>query len=196
MARIAIAAGHDVVMSNSRGPETLNGVVAALGPRARAATPAEAAAAGDFVVVAIPLKNYQQVPVAELAGKVVLDADNYYPQRDGVIDALESGQATTIGLLQEHLPDAKVVKAFNHIFWKHLGTQGVPAGSGRRRALVIAGDDADAKKFAAAFLDELGFDVVDAGTAADSWRVERDRPAYGPDLTASEMEAALAAATR
>src|SRR5690554_973058 len=83
LARLANAAGHDVVLSNSRGPETLRALVAELGPRARAATPEEAARAGDIVVVSVPLKAYRSVPVAPLAGKIVIDTNNYYPQRDG-----------------------------------------------------------------------------------------------------------------
>ncbi|MFJ2675608.1 NADPH-dependent F420 reductase, partial [Streptomyces sp. NPDC087525] len=90
LARLGVAAGLDVVLSNSRGPETLAELVAELGPRARAATPAEAAAAGDWVVVTVPLKNYRQVPVAPLAGKVVLDTNNYYPERDGQIAELDT----------------------------------------------------------------------------------------------------------
>jgi predicted dinucleotide-binding enzyme len=196
VARLAISVGYDVVMSNSRGPDTLNGVVAALGPRASAATAAEAAAQADYVLVAVPLKNYAQVPVAELAGKIVMDADNYYPPRDGHIAALDRNEATTSGLLQEHLPQSHVVKAFNHIFWKHLGSQGLPSNAPRRRALVIAGDDAEASKWVTGFIDEIGFDVVDAGPLADSWRIERDTPGYGPNLTAKEMTAKLAEAVR
>jgi predicted dinucleotide-binding enzyme len=183
-------------MSNSRGPETLNGVIAALGPRASAATAADAAAQADYVLVAVPLKNYTQVPVAELAGKIVMDADNYYPGRDGHIAVLDRNEATTSGLLQEHLPQSHVVKAFNHIFWKHLGSQGLPSDAPRRRALVIAGDDTDATKWVSAFIDAIGFAVVDAGPLADSWRIERDTPGYGPNLTAEEMTAKLAEAVR
>src|ERR1700753_2785387 len=112
VAVLAISVGYDVVMSNSRGPDTLNGVVAALGPRASAATAAEAAAQAEYVLVAVPLKNYPQVPVAELAGKIVMDADNYYPAPDGHIVALDQNEGTDSGLLQEHLPQSHGVKAF------------------------------------------------------------------------------------
>ncbi len=196
VARLAVNAGYDVVMSNSRGPETLQGVVAALGPRATAATAAEAAAQGDYVLVAIPLKNYEQVPVAELAGKIVLDANNYYPARDGQIAVLDAAEATTSGLLQAHLPESHVVKSYNHIFWKHLARQGKPAGAERRRALVIAGESDDAKKWATDFNDQIGFDTVDAGPLSESWRIERDTPGYGPYLTVAEMQAKLAEAVR
>src|SRR6476646_461617 len=110
LARLAVAAGHDVVLSNSRGPETLGDLVAELGPRARAATAAEAAAAGDFAVVTVPLKNYRDIPAQPLEGKVVIDTNNYYWERDGRIPELDNGEATTSGLLQKHLPTSKVAK--------------------------------------------------------------------------------------
>nr|WP_302185289.1 NADPH-dependent F420 reductase [Streptomyces sp. GMY02] len=178
LARLAVAAGIDVVLSNSRGPETLSGLVAELGPRARAATAAEAAAAGDWVVVSVPLKNYRQVPVAPLAGKVVLDTNNYYPERDGRIPELDAEETTTSALLQDHLPDSKVVKAFNNIFFKHLATLARPAEAPDRTALPIAGDDEEAKASAARLIGLLGYDVVDAGPLAESWRFQRDAPAY------------------
>src|SRR3954447_9395644 len=114
VARLAIAAGHDVVLSNSRGPETLADLVAELGPHARAATPAQAAQAGDVVVVTIPLKAYREVPVEPLRGKVVIDTNNYYPQRDGHIAELDDESTTSSELLQAHLPESRVVKAFNN----------------------------------------------------------------------------------
>src|SRR5690349_10569426 len=122
VARLAIAAGHDVVLSNSRGPETLTDLVAELGPHARGATAAEAAAAGDIVVVTIPLKAYRQVPVEPLQGTVVIDTNNYYPQRDGQIAELDDGSTTSSELLQAHLPDSGVVKLFNNIYFGHLGS--------------------------------------------------------------------------
>src|SRR5262249_18741513 len=120
LARLAVAAGYDVVLSNSRGPETLADLVGELGAHARAATAAEAAAAGDIVVVRVPLHASQAVPVQPLAGKVVIDTNNYYPQRDGNIAALDDDSTTESELLQRHLPTSKVVKAFNNIYFKHL----------------------------------------------------------------------------
>ncbi|RMI27711.1 NADPH-dependent F420 reductase [Nocardia stercoris] len=177
VARLAVDAGYDVVLSNSRGPETLAGLVAELGPKARAATPAEAAAAGDLVVVTVPLKAYREVPVAPLAGKVVIDTNNYYPERDGVFPELEADEVTTSELLQRHLPESTVVKAFNNIYFEHLAALGRPAGDGRS-ALPIFGDDADAKKAAAEFIDALGYDTVDGGPLAESRRSQRDTPVY------------------
>ena len=178
LARLAVAAGLDVVLSNSRGPGTLASLVEELGPRARAATPAEAAAAGDWVVVTVPLKAYREVPVEPLAGKVVLDTGNYYPERDGRIAELDSEETTTSELIQDHLPDAKVVKAVNNIFFKHLATLGRPSGAPDRSALPIAGDDTEAKAAATELLDVLGFDAVDAGPLAEGWRFQRDTPVY------------------
>jgi predicted dinucleotide-binding enzyme len=179
-------------MSNSRGPETLADLVAELGPKARAATAVEAAQAGDIVVVTIPLHRYREVPVEPLAGKVVIDTDNYYPQRDGQIAELDDGSATTAGLLAEHLPTSKIVKAFNNIYFVDLGTDGTPAGSPDRRALPIAGDDVDAKAVVATLIDSFGFDVVDAGPLSEGRRFERDKPAYVKRFDANALRAALA----
>ncbi|HTT39146.1 MAG TPA: NADPH-dependent F420 reductase [Burkholderiales bacterium] len=196
IARLAIANGYDVVISNSRGPETLSALVAELGPKARAGTPVEAAQAGDVVVVTIPLKNYRAVPVEPLAGKIAIDTNNYYPQRDGHIAALDNESTTTSELLQAHLPKSKVVKAFNHIYAAHLTTDGQPAGTKNRRALVIAGDDAAAKATVTRLLDQFGFDTVDAGPLKEGWRIQRDTPGYGPRRTAEELRRDLAAAKR
>ncbi len=196
VARLALARGYAVVMSNSRGPETLAALVAELGPRARAATPAEAASAGDIVVVTVPLRNYRSVPVEPLAGKIVIDTNNYYPQRDGHIPELDSESTTTSELLQAHLPTSKVVKAFNHIYAAQITTDGRPAGTKDRRALVIAGNDAAAKATVTQLLDEFGYDTVDAGPLAESWRIQRDTPGYGPRRTADELKRDLAVAGR
>jgi predicted dinucleotide-binding enzyme len=206
VARLAVAAGYDVVLSNSRGPDTLKDLVDELGPRARAATPAQAAQAGDLVVVSVPLHAYRSVPAEPLAGKVVLDTNNYYPQRDGHITALDDGSATSSQLLQEHLPTAKVVKTFNNIYFKHLAVLGRPSGAADRSALPIAGDDPDARAEAAAFLDTIGYDAVDVGPLAETWRYQPDRPAYGSvysgqsgearPVDAATLRAAVQSATR
>ena len=196
VARLAVKNGYDVAISNSRGPETLSDLVAELGPKARAATPLDAAKAGDIVVVTIPLKNYRSVPVEPLAGKVVIDTNNYYPQRDGHIPELDNESTTTSELLQAHLPKSKVVKAFNHIYASQLTTDGLPAGSKNRRALVIAGNDREAKATVTRLLDQFGFDTVDAGSLKEGWRIQRDTPGYGPRRTAEELRNDLAAAKR
>jgi 8-hydroxy-5-deazaflavin:NADPH oxidoreductase len=196
IARLAVRNNYDVVISNSRGPATLSALVAELGPRARAATAADAGRAGDIVVVTVPLKNYRAVPVAPLAGKIVIDTNNYYPQRDGHIAELDDESTTTSELLQAHLPTSKVVKAFNHIYAAALTTDGQPPGTKNRRALAIAGDDQEAKAAVTRLLDQFGFDTVDAGPLKEGWRIQRDTPGYGPHRTAEQLRRDLAAAKR
>ncbi|WP_409350006.1 NADPH-dependent F420 reductase [Rathayibacter soli] len=196
LARLAVAHGYHVVVSNSRGPSTLTELVAELGPQARAASSADAAAAADIAIVTIPLKNVDNVPVEPLAGKVVIDTNNYYPQRDGNIASLDDESLTVSELLQQHLPTSKVVKAFNHITFGDLTTDGSAAGTDNRRALIVAGDDAAAKETVTALIDSFGFDVVDAGPLAEGWRIQRDTPGYVKRLNASELRTALASAKR
>ena len=189
IARLAVNAGIDVVMANSRGPQTLADLVSELGERATAGTPEQAAAAGDQVVVTIPLENFRALPAESLAGKVVLDTMNYYPHRDGRIPALDSEQLTTSEMVQEHLSGASTVKVFNNIFWSHIPEVARPAGAPDRSALPIAGNDAQAKVEAAALISALGFETVDVGALADAWRFEPETRAYvrpyAADRTAS-----------
>lgn len=179
VARLAVAAGYDVVLSNSRGPETLKDLVDELGPHARAGTPAEAGAAGDLVVVTIPFAAYPKVPVEPLAGKTVIDTNNYYPARDGVFPEIESGATSACQLLSEHLPTSHVVKAFNGILFSHLAGLARPAGAADRSALPIAGNDAGAKAQVIEFLNRIGYDAVDVGPLSEDWRFRPDTPAYG-----------------
>jgi predicted dinucleotide-binding enzyme len=207
VARLAIAAGYDVVLSNSRGPETLKEFADELGPNARAATAAEAGEAGEIVVVSIPFKAHAQLPVAELAGKIVLDTNNYYPQRDGNFAELDNGSTTSAELEQHQLGTAKVVKVFNNIYFEHLRSLPRPTGAADRSSLAIAGDDAAAKLVATEFLDAIGYDTVDAGPLAEGWRFQPGQPAYGPPYgsfedptgtpaSAEKVRQALAAAER
>jgi len=188
--------GYDVVISNSRGPETLADLVARLGDNVRAATPAEAAEAADWAIMTVPLKALGDVPAEPLAGKIVLDTNNYYWERDGHIAILDENRATTTGLAQEHLANSRVVKAFNHIPAADILTTGSPAGTPGRRALAIASDHADAAALATEVYDLFGFDAVDVGSVAESWRVERDRPAYVVRQDADELRKNLARAER
>lgn len=196
VARVAVANGYDVVIANSRGPETLSDLVAELGPRAKAATAEDAASAADVAVVTVPLRAIDSLPAEQLAGKIVLDTNNYYFERDGHIDALDKGETTTSELVQRALPNAKIAKAFNHIFASEITTDGKPAGAADRRALATAGDDAEAVAFVTRFYDEAGFDTVNVGALSESWRVERDRPAYVVRQNAEELTANLAIANR
>ena len=196
VARAALANGYEVVIANSRGPETLADLVAELGPGARAATAVEAGEAGDVVVVTVPLRAYRDVPVEPLAGKIVIDTNNYYWERDGRIAALEEGRATVSGLLQEHLPTSRVAKGFNHIMAADITTDGAPAGTPGRRALATSSDHEDAVAFVTELYDRFGFDTVNVGPLSESWRVERDQPAYVVAQTRDELVANLARAER
>jgi predicted dinucleotide-binding enzyme len=196
LARGLIQRGYDVTISNSRGPETLGALIGELGPRATASTPEVAAAAGEFVIVTMPFKAYPSIPVAPLAGKVVLDTNNYYWERDGRIPDLDESRTTTSALVQAHLSESRVVKAFNHINWGEILTDGSPAGSPNRRALATASDFDDAIELVTALYDEFGFDTVNVGTLSESWRVERDQPAYVVRQNREELEANLDRAER
>jgi predicted dinucleotide-binding enzyme len=196
LARLAVAHGYDVVISNSRGPETLKGLAGELGPQAHAATAIEAAERGDIVVVTIPLKNIGDVPVAPLAGKIVIDTNNYYPQRDGHIVELDDELTTSAELLQRHLPASKVVKAFNHIQAAGLTADAQPSGTPNRRALSIAGNDDEARAVVGRLIGEFGFDVVDSGPLSESWRIQPGTPGYGPRRTTDQLRRDIAAAQR
>lgn len=196
LAHTFIRHGHTVTIANSRGPETLAELVAELGPSATAATAEEAGAAGEIVVVTVPLHRYRDIPVEPLAGKVVIDTNNYYFERDGRIAELDEGIATTSGLLQAHLPESRVAKGFNHIAARDIATTGSPAGTADRRALATASDHEGAAAIVAAIYDEFGFDTVHLGPLSESWRVERDRPAYVVRQNREELEANVAKAPR
>lgn len=185
LARLAVAAGLNVVVSNSRGPDTLGDLVDELGERARAAVPAEAARAGDLVVATVPLRAYDRLPVEALAGRTVIDTMNYYPDRDGRIAELDSGELTSSALVQRHLEGAHLVKAFNNIDFRRLFTS---ARAADRSALPVAGDDPAAKADVARLLDVLGYDAVDIGTLADSWRSEPNTPVYVQPYMAGRPE--------
>ena len=206
IARLAIEAGHQIVLSNSRGPETLAGTIAELGPRASAATSAEAAAAGDIVVVSVPVKAFPDLPAAALAGKTVIDTCNYGPERDGHIPELDEASLTSSELLLRYIPDVMLVKAFNNIWYKHLLSLARPVEAADRSYLPIAGDSKAAKAAVAEFIGSIGYNVVDTGPLAESWRQATNTPAwgtpYGPfsdekgqPVGEDAIRAALAAAT-
>jgi len=196
LARAAIAHGYDVVISNSQGPDTLTGLARDLGPRARAATAAGAAAAGDFAIVAIPLTTIDQVPAGPLAGKVVIATINYFPQRFGHIPQIDNGATTAPGLLQAHLPASRVVRAFSMINAAEMSGDGHPQGDPKRRALALAGDDPAAKQLVAGLYDEFGFDAVDIGGLDESWRIEAGQPAFVVRQSLAELKANVARANR
>src|SRR3954451_23491880 len=167
-ARLFIDAGHKVAISNSRGPETLRGLVAELGSNARAATPSEAARFGEIVLLAIPLKDYTTLPADDLRGKIVVDAMNCYPNRDGNIAALDSGELTSSQMVAAHLPGARVVKAFNTIWFEHLKTKGnKSAPIDQRRAIFVSSDDAEAKRIVSQLIEDIVFGPYDLGSLHD-----------------------------
>lgn len=207
LARLAVAAGHNVVLSNSRGPDTLRDLVTELGPSVSAATRDQAAMAGTIVVVTVPVSAYPSLTSVPLAGKVVIDTGNYYPERDGHVPELDGGQLTSSEYLGRHLPGARIVKGFNNIFFKHLLNLARPSGVADRSYLPIAGDGSADKATVTEFLDSIGYGHVDSGPLADSWRQQPDTPVYGTPYgsfsdemgtpaSAEVIRAALAAATR
>lgn len=177
VARLAVAAGYDVLIANSRGPESLSDLIDELGPRAQAGDTRAAAAFGDIPLLAVPLAAYPNLPVDAFAGKTILSTGNYYPHRDGRIDQLDSLESTTAEYEQALLPGTVVVKAFNNILFTHLANL---ADSQPRTALPVAGDDSEAKARVSALVNTLGFDTVDGGTLAESWRFEPESGAYTP----------------
>ena len=195
LARAAVAHGYDVIVSNSRGPESLTELILELGERAMAGTAADAATA-DIVAVAVPLKDVERIPADLLAGKIVIDTSNYYPRRDGTIAPLDSGEMAVSEFVQAHFADARVVKAFNHIQAPAITDDAQSAGTAERRALIVAGDDEKAKKVVSEFIDAIGFDVLDIGPLSESWRIEAGTAAFGPRRDLEELEIDVAQATR
>ncbi|WP_104165231.1 NADPH-dependent F420 reductase [Cryobacterium sp. N22] len=182
IARLAIAADYEVMIANSRGPESLTDLIDELGSRAQAGDVRAAAAFGDIPVLAVPLTAYTNLPKDAFAGRTILSTGNYYPYRDGRILQLDTLEITTAEYEQELLPNTVIVKAFNNIVAHHIP---LLADSLRRTALLVAGDDSEAKARVSSIVNTLGFDTVDAGTLADSWRFEPESGAYTEIYAAS-----------
>lgn len=178
VARLAIAAGLKIVICNSRGPQTLADLVAELGPSARAATVQEVAAATDLIVLAVPFSSYAGLPADTLAGKIVTDTMNYYPERDGEMPQVHTGSIASSELVQRHLQGSRLVRALSNMDFVRLLSRARPGSSVDRSALPIAGDDAAAKAEVIAFLDRIGYDAVDMGPLSESWRSEPTMPVY------------------
>jgi hypothetical protein len=192
-ARLLAEAGHDVTIANSRGPESLTEVVSEIGPRATAGTVEDAARAGDVVVVAVPLRAYPDLPAEAFTGKIVVDANNYYPQRDGQIPELDREETTSSELLARHLAGARIVKSFNTMNFRPLGSDGRPdAPRAERLAIYLAGDDEGAKEIVAGLIDEVGFAPVDTGSLHEGGaRQQPGSPIYNNPMPAEEAEAAV-----
>lgn len=189
-ARLFARAGHEVAVSNSRGPGTLRDVVGEIGPNVRAATVEEAADFGEVVMEAIPFGRYGELPAEQLAGKILITASNYGPGRDGEVehDGLASSE-----LVQRHLPGARVVKAFNTIYYERLRDNGRPgAPLEERETIPVSGDDGEAKALVSGLIEEIGFVPVDAGTLAESRRQEPGSPVYNVPMAPAEARETLA----
>ncbi len=194
IARLAVKDGHEVKIANSRGPETLTDTARRIG--CSTGTAAEAGGFGPVTVVTVPFINLFKIDPAPLAGRIVIDTNNYYPGRDGRIVALDLHRTTTSAMVAEHFAASKAVKAFNAILAADLETPPPMPVAGQRRALPIAGDDVEAKQVVASLQDKFGFDTVDAGLLVDSWRFERAKPAYCIPLDRTGLIDALARAER
>lgn len=189
LAKLLAQAGYKVAISNSRGPDTLQDLVAELGDNVQALTTTEAAQFGDIVIEAIPFKYYSQLPSEAISDKIFVTAANYYQGRDGQI---EMGSLSQSEFFTQNLPKARVVKAFNAIWYQHLATQGdTTKPIAERRAIFIAGNDDQAKQEVTAFIEAIGFGAVDTGTLPHSKVQEPDTPIYNKNLTVQEALALL-----
>ena len=187
-AKLFVAAGHEVAISNSRGPETLEDLATELGAGTQAVSVEDAIKFGEIIFVSIPLGKYKELPANGFEGKIVIDSNNYYPGRDGNFPELDEDKTTSSELLSEHLKGARVVKGFNTIWFEHLKTQGntnLPLEE--RRAIFIAGDDSGAKEVLAKLIDDIGFAAVDTGFLHEGGKSQQPGTAiYNKDLTAGE----------
>ncbi|MEZ5426104.1 MAG: NADPH-dependent F420 reductase [Pyrinomonadaceae bacterium] len=194
-ARLFARTGHQVAIANSRGPETLSDLVGEIGANARAATIEEAAGFGEIVLVSIPFGKYKELPADVFAGKIVIDSNNYYPDRDGRFGELDADKTTSSEMLAAHLKNAKVVKAFNTIWFEHLKTQGnteIPVEE--RRVIFIAGDDSEAKKKVAGLIEEIGFGAFDTGGLSEGGRSQSPGSSiYNRNLKVGEVKTVLRA---
>jgi 8-hydroxy-5-deazaflavin:NADPH oxidoreductase len=192
-ARLFARAGHEIALSNSREGQGLEALLAELGGSAKAITIEDAARFGEVVLVAIPFGQYRTLPADDLKGKVVIDAGNYYPQRDGKVVELDNDETTSSELMASHLKGARLVKGFNTIWSEHLATQGnTSLPIEQRRAIFIAGDDTQAKAIVANLIEEIGFAAVDTGLLHEGGRSQQPGTAvYNKELTAGEAVALL-----
>ncbi len=192
-AKLFVNAGHEITVANSRGAETLQDLIAELGENAQAVSIEEAAKFGEIIFVSIPFGKYETLPADAFDGKIVIDSNNYYPDRDGSFAELDDNKTTSSEMLAEHLRGAKIVKGFNTIWFEHLKTQGdVNLPIEERRAIFIAGDDAEAKKIVARLIEKIGFAAIDTGDLRDGGATQQPETAiYNRNLTASEAQAIL-----
>ena len=191
IARAALLNGYKVVIANSRDPESLTELIKDLGPGASAATAKDAALAGDFIVIAVPLKLKNNMPTEELAGKIVIDTNNYMPWRDGHFPLINSGEKTVHELRQEQLPDSKIANAFNHIQAPTLFHLARPKGAPDRIALTVSSNSPEAIALVTRLYDQFGFDTVDNGALSESWRSGPATPVWETSLKGGQGKEAL-----
>lgn len=192
-AKLFVTAGHEIAVANSRGAETLQNLIAELGENAQAVSVEDAAKFGEVVFISIPFGKYKTLPANSFDGKIVIDSNNYYPDRDGNFAELDENKTTSSEMLAEHLRGARIVKGFNTIWFEHLKTQGdVSLPTEERRAIFIAGDDAEAKKIVAQLIEEVGFAPIETGDLPDGGAAQQpDTAIYNQNLTGSEAQAIL-----
>lgn len=178
VARLATAGGLPVVLANSRGPRSLGELITVLGPTASADTVTRAIERAEIVVLALPFGAYDTLPAVALAGKIVVDATNYYPERDGQVPALEAGDTTSSEMLSSRFPNARVVKALNTVDFIRLPRLARAPGAPDRTALPVAGDSSSAKARTVELLDAIGFDALDLGALSEGWRAQPGTPIF------------------
>jgi predicted dinucleotide-binding enzyme len=188
LAQLFVDAGHDVAVANSRDPQTLRDLQRQLGGHGHAVTADEAARYGDPVVVAVPFGHYRELPSDVLDGKIVIDAGNYYAERDGHIPELDNDTTTSSELVQSHLSGAHVVKAFNAMRWDHLRDYGHEGGATHRYGLPVSGDDPIAKRQVFDLIEQIGYEPVDAGPLGEGGRkYQPGTDVYTADLWSDEL---------
>ncbi|MEO8073857.1 MAG: NAD(P)-binding domain-containing protein [Acidobacteriota bacterium] len=192
-AKLFAKAGHEIAIANSREPETLADFVAEIGGNAKSVTVKEAAKFGEIVFISIPFGHYKELPVDKFDGKIVIDSNNYYPDRDGQFEEIDDGKITSSELLAEHLTGAIVIKAFNTIWFEHLKTQGnLDLAMDERRVIFVAGDDDAAKKVVSDLIEEIGFAPYNTGSLSFGGKTQEPGTAvYNRDLTNKEAAAIL-----